>query len=212
MQPPGGLLDRVNLLIITVLAVAVAGSALGAVTYEDARLGTPFRVAWTTSTDTITVDPQSVQGAGSAETSFTLDQRNVTSLQVSVTVAGSAPARPQAVPFLVELVRPDTNETIQAEGSLPAGPAGSVTVDIPVELAQVPEVESATGASPEAAIESLARQHGKATGQGEWILRVTFSPGAPGPLDVETRTVSAEVLVESYSAEVTPDTPDVQER
>lgn len=196
---------RIDLILGASLAVALAGSAIGVVTYEDDRVA-GLAVTWATRDARVEAPAASVTGAGDAEIAVDVAQANITQAAWTVTVSGSA-ARVQPVAIRVEIVVPRTNETLTAEAELPAGPTASVDIPLAVDLAPVPDADRVSAPSVESARVALNATLSSSLGIGPWTIRVSLAPTAPGPLGAETFTIAAGATLTYYEADVTPETP-----
>lgn len=200
--------QRIDVVIVAALILAAAGSAIGVMTYRDDR-GGEFTVTWTTIVEEISADPIQIQGNSQGELNLDASLRNMTTAMVRVTIGGTL-VRTAPAALLVEIMVPGLNETMSAEGTLPAGPPTRVTIEVPVDLGAFPTATSIRAASPEGAIAALDAQYGSATGTGGWVARVSVAPGAPPPLDAtEPYDLSAVAEITTYRAEVSVDSPEV---
>ena len=200
-------MQRIDALIVGVLLLAAAGSAIAVVTYEDDRLG-EFAIEWNVRSTEVDGEPVSHTGAGEVETTLEIGQPNITSIVFEVTVSGG-PARVQPTAILVEVVSP-RNDSTAAESELPTGPTASVEVPVEVELASVPDATTVTGPSLDAARVALNSTLSSSLGVGTWTIRVSFAPSAPGPLGgQEAHSVTVVANVEHYEAAVNVLGPEV---
>ena len=201
-------MQRADILIAAVLVVAAGGSALGVALYGDDR-PRALSVSW--STQTVTVSTDRATHVASGETTATLPVRvfNVTSAAVTVSVQGSGP-RLQQETVNVQITVPGVARPFSGTGTMAQG-AGAATVSIPVAVAlrEAPTTDTITAVSPDAAVRALNASDGSALGRGIWTIRITFSAGAPGPLDTESHTVTVEAVVETYEALVLPRVPQI---
>lgn len=202
-------MKRVDLLIGIVLALAAIGSAIGYVTYEDDRLGSPFLVEWTAEDLALDAVTATQTGAGDVELDFPVDATNLTRIQFNVAIASNAP-RVQATQVRIEAFPPGGNESLVEEATLPAGSTSGTAIPLVFDLANLPRVERTTGGSPEDAAARLAAEFASTNGTGEWRFVVSLAPGAPGPVGgAETNTVTIDGTASRYEAEVRPETPEV---
>lgn len=197
---------RVDAVLGVVLAFAVVASVIGVLTYEDDR-GASFRIEWAEARTSLPPLEGTQQGGGTLGLPFDVSGLNLTRLELNVTVAGAGP-RAQPVNVLIEVVPPNGTAPLADEAQLPIGAAQSFTRALAVPLAAAPEAREVRAASPEAAV-AMAGQ-ASTLGQGAWALRVSFAPGAPGPLgNAESFRVSVEVTEVAFHATATPVTPEV---
>lgn len=200
-------MQRIDAIILAALVLAAAGSALGALAYEDDRRAT-FTVSWTTSDVEFEVPVAGGASPNDIEAMVDVAERNVTHALWTVTVSG-APARATSVAIHVEVVAPD-NTSATADGELPAGPTGTIDVPVELALAAIPEATRVTGATVDAARASLDTELGSANGTGTWTIRVSLAPTAPGPLGgAEDLAVAIQATLTLYEAEVALESPEV---
>lgn len=202
-----------DVVIAIVLVVAVVASIVGAITYEDGRLGSArFDVSWASSV--VELDPvtASQAGGGEVELRIPVNVSNLTALDVLVAIEDASPrAQPTAV--RLELTPPGGGEPIVQEGEVPVGGATTIEIALHADVGEAPNATSTTGASLEAAHASLAAEHTNTNGTGEWVLVVSLAPGLPGPLGAQaSHSVSAAASATIYSAEARPVLPEVEQR
>ena len=202
-------MQRVDFLIIGVLVVAGIGSALGALTYQDARGGGAFTVEWTTRDVAVEAAPASHSGAGDVELTVPVVEENVTRLALTVSISSST-ARLQPTQVRVEVTPPDGNGSMVEETTIPVGASGNVEVPFTFDLGSVPDVDRVSAASPDAAAAQLAQEHARTNGTGEWRVVVSIAPAAPGPVGgAEAHTIGATGTATVYAANVRPMAPEV---
>lgn len=203
-----GTMQKVDILIAASLVVAAVASAIGVMTYEDTRGASEFEVTFATR-DTTLEDLPSGTAAGGAEArlSFPVNLTNLTTVELVVRISGgSARATAGAVSVLVEV---PGGEAVEAEGTIPAGPAGNVDIPVTVTLSAVPQGTSLRARSAE---EALA-QAGAATtnGTGEWNVTVAIPGGLPGPIGAAAPyTVSLTGTATTFFGEARPILPEVR--
>lgn len=202
-------MHKADIAIAVVLVVAIAGSVVGVVTYDDARIAT-FDVAWSTQESEVLVAEDTTSG-GAIEIPFEVSQTNMTGLHLDVTVSSAAP-RLAPVSVLVELVPPAGLNATSQEAEIPVGAAaGTVSVALEVSLSELPDVTTLTAASPDAARERLSQTANSTVGVGTWTLRVNVASTAPGGVGgAPTATVEAVGVATWYEAEVRVQTPEVR--
>lgn len=199
-------MDRVNLLVIGVLALAAVASAAGVVTYEDERL-TTFALDWEAFSVELPLDATPVAGAGEASFDVPLVASNVSAVEVRVRVTTTNPGV-QPASVLVE-VTPPGGAAVTEEGSLAAGPNAAADVVVRVLVRAAPEEREVKAASP-AAARAVADGDVGPNGTGTWSVVVRLSPGSPGPLGgVESRTVSGALVATRHEAALRPVLPEV---
>lgn len=201
---------RIDLLIALVVLAAAIGSAIGAMSYTDTRLGTPFTVTWTTSTTDLPEATAAHSGAGESEILVPVNATNLTRAAFTVTIASDSP-RVQPTQVRVEVIPPDGNGSLVQETTIGPGAAGSVEVPLVFELGAVPDVDTVLGDSPDDAKAKLAAQHARTNGTGEWRVLVQTAPGAPGPLGgTESYAITVTGALTRYEADVSVTTPEVR--
>lgn len=200
-------MKRVDVVILAALALAVVGSALAVVTYEDSR-GSEFRVTWSTRQEALEAEPASLTGPGDAEITLPVLFANVTTGELVVEVA-SSPGALAPIAVRIEVTIPGVNESIVQEGELPTASPGA-TFTVPVELATVPEETTVRAATPEAAAAQLARERTSRLGEGNWTVRVSLSPTAPDPLGAVQHTISLRADLQVFVPEIVVRAPEVE--
>lgn len=200
-------MKRIDAVILAALLVAIAGSVLGVMTYEDSR-GSSFRVTWETREEVLEADPQSMTGDGQVELTLPVLFANVTGGNVSVDVA-SSPGALAPIAVRIEVRVPGIEEPFVTEGELPTASAGT-TFTVPVRLAGLPNATTLRAASPEAARAQLADEHRSALGEGNWTIAVTLAATAPDPLGAVQHTIAATASLQVYEPEIVPLLPEVQ--
>lgn len=198
--------QRIDAVIIAALVLAAAGSAIGVMTYEDGR-GSTLSVTWLTRLEEVSADPIAITGNDQGELTLNADLRNMTTATVRVTASGTL-VRTSPTAILVEVTIPGIATPLAAEGTIPAGPPTSVTIEVPVTLGDVPTFATMRAGSPEAALAELDRAYGTDRGAGSWLVRVSTAPSAPGPLASEPYDVAAMAEIETFHAEVSVQTPE----
>lgn len=199
-------MKRIDVIILVVLLVAAAGSALGVVTYEDSR-GTVFRVAWATTEETVEAEPQSLMGNGQVELALNVPVANVTGGNVTVDV-GSNPGALAPIAVHIELTVPGISEPFVVDGELPTASTGASFV-VPIELVALPNETTVRAAGPEAAEARLAETQQSTLGQGNWTIVVSLATTTPDPLGAVQHTVGATAVLQVYAPEVTVRSPEV---
>lgn len=199
-------MKRIDVVILAALLVAAAGSALGVMTYEDSR-GALFRVAWTTTEETVEGEPQTMTGNGQVELALHVPMANVTGGNVTVDVT-SEPGALAPIAVHIELTVPGIAEAFVLDGELPTASTGASFV-LPVELAALPNETTVRAAGPEAAEARLAQTQQSLLGRGNWTLIVSLATTTPDPLGAVQHTIDARATLQVYEPEVTVRTPEV---
>lgn len=200
-------MKRIDVIILAALLVAVAGSALGVVTYEDSR-GSQFRVTWGSLAEIVEAEPQSLTGDGQVELVADVPFGNVTGGNVTVEIT-STPGALAPLAVHIELLAPGASEPIVMDGSMPTA-STSVSFDLSILLASPPNATTIRASSPEDAAQQVASSSTSDAGRGNWTIAVSIAATVPDPLGAVQHTVGAILELDSYRPEIVPLVPEVQ--
>lgn len=199
-------MERIDLVIVVLAVVAVGGSVAGLLTYEGGGLKTYVMQFEAHELDG-QEDDATIQGSGSEEFTFTVDQANLTQVEVEATVSTSD-ARLSDRDVQLEVESPE-GETRTKEATISSG-AGSVEVTLSSAwgISDVPPDHEEQATSADAVRRQAIRDHRHTNGTGEWVATVTISGG-----DVQD-PASFDVIVSLagsyFDVHVSQKTPDVQ--
>lgn len=199
-------MEKIDLAIIVVGVIVVVAAVAGAALYGGPGAEQRFDVAWNTETTELDAATASLGPSGGEETfTFDVEQRNITEAVFTVTVDVGAGHLAQD-DVTVTVTTPGGNET-QESASIATGET-SATVEVTVDLAEVPDVSLVTAQSLEAALSDLTSQHASTAGVGNWTVTVNVDHG--GTSLAGQHDVQVEPELTYYTARVTPSVGDLE--
>ncbi len=194
-------MEKIDLAIIVVGVIVVVAAVAGAALYGGPGGEQRFDVSWETETTELDAASENLgANGGEQEFTFDVDQRNITEALFTVTVSAGAGHLAQD-DVTVTVTTPGGNET-EGTGSITAG-ASSTTVEVTVELAEVPDVSLISAADREAALAELAAEHTDTAGVGNWTVTVTVDHGGTsltGEHEVEVQPELTHYLAQATTS------------
>lgn len=192
-----------DIVLFAVGALLFAGAATAIVTSEDglaAITGTTSPSgAFTVTYGTTTVDGETADVADmtSADVSFTVNNTRVSTVTVVVECADNVPG-PAAFRITVAVAGPN------GIASDPVSGACGAPVEVPVEVAPVPEATTIEARTEEDARESLQDGPNATRAVGDWTVTITGTRGTPVGLPTGNPGGSVTMRVETWAPAFSP--------
>jgi hypothetical protein len=179
--------------------------------YEEQGGSLPFDVTFTSASLDLSAETQSQTGNGQTEVEVPIQRQNLTTVSFTVTVTGDAAARTAPRTVDVEVTPPvGSNASSQEKsGSLPSPSGGSVALDFEFRLASVPANTQMSGDSIDEVRQRVDDANSTTRGVGTWTITITVATADPLTGPTENYTIRVEPATSWYTADVTPQTPDV---
>jgi hypothetical protein len=203
--------QTVDVLIGVVVAVGLVGSIIGVAVYEEQGGSVPFDVTFTSSTLDLPAETASQTSNGQTDIEVPIQRSNLTTVSFTVTVTGDAAARTAPRMVDVEVTPPEGSNASSQErsGTLPSPSGGSVALDFEFRLASVPAAMEMSGDSIDEVRQRVNEANSTTRGVGTWTVTITVATADPLTGPTENYTMRVEPATSWYSADVTPQTPDV---
>jgi hypothetical protein len=203
-------LQSKDLVVAGVLALAVIGSAVGVLTWEEPGFGdAEFSIAWSTETERTARPVQTGTAAAPPRDAFSINVDNLTNVRIEVRLEGAGPRLQQTTAQITLMPPPGVPAPPAKSVSYPAGAGGEARMEsFDVPLASIPEATTVRAANESAARANVTEQHGSDAGRGTWEVRVMINPSQGS---VETFRLTVTVVAEHYRATITPRTPMIGE-
>lgn len=182
----------------------------GALAYEDQRSGGAFLVSFTRANVDLATETATLPGPGDATLSFDVGARNLSAIELLVSVSSSVPSL-QPVEVLIQVTPPATSSAVEpVETSIPPG-SSDVEERIVFEVFDAPgSGRTVRASSPDAAV-AAAMPANATSAQGNWTALVRIAGGAPGPL-AGTFTITLVATGTEIQGNATAEVPGGEQR
>lgn len=195
-------MEKIDGAIAALAVVAVVGSGIGLLTYQEdvVQAGVTFPTETATvGTRTETLDPDA-----SRSFTFQVDLHNLTEVRVDLSAdPDGAVLQPQTV--TVELEGPGGETATDSDETGVGVDPGAVTLRATHAFEAAPDGFSTEGSSLMAIRMEVSETHTRTEGTGDWTVTATISGGAAAPNTVYS--VEATLRATVYRADVAPSTP-----